>query len=92
MCNQAVCLAAAEFERCGISTVALVLLRQVAERVRPPRALALPFRHGYPLDAPHDPARQHAVLEAALRLLEIPAARGPLIVDYDPAASREGGP
>jgi len=88
MCNQAVCLAAAELERNGISTVALVLLREVAERVRPPRALALPFRHGYPLDAPLDPARQHAVLEAALRLLEAPAAHGPLLVDYDPAASR----
>jgi hypothetical protein len=88
MCNQAVCLAAAELERNGIATVALVLLREVAERVRPPRALALPFRHGYPLDAPLDPARQHAVLEAALRLLEMPAAHGPLLVDYDPAAGQ----
>ena len=82
MCNQAVCLAAAEFERHGIATVALVLLRHVAEAVRPPRALALPFRHGSPLDAPGDPARQHAVLEAALRLLESPAAHGPVLVDY----------
>jgi hypothetical protein len=90
MCNQAVCLAAAELERNGIATVALVLLRQVAEAVRPPRALALPFRHGYPLDAPGDPARQHAVLEAALRLLETPAAHGPLLVDYDPASSGGG--
>jgi hypothetical protein len=87
MCNQAVCLAAAEFERNGIATVALVLLRQVAARMHPPRALALPFRHGYPLDTPHDPARQHAVLEAALRLFETPAAHAPLIVDYDPAAN-----
>ena len=31
MCNQAVCLIAAELERRGISTVALVLLRLVAE-------------------------------------------------------------
>ena len=90
MCNQAVCLAAAELERNGITTVALVLLREVAERVRPPRALALPFRHGYPLDVPRDPARQHAVLEAALRLLESPAAHGPLLVDYAPAADRGG--
>ena len=90
MCNQAVCLAAAELERNGISTVALVLLREVAERVRPPRALALPFRHGYPLHAPLDAARQHAVLEAALQLLEMPAAHGPLLVDYDPASGRGG--
>jgi hypothetical protein len=84
MCNQAVCLAAAELERNGISTVALVLLRSVAERVRPPRALALPFRHGYPLDAPDQPERQHAVIEAALRLLETDAPHGPLLVDYEP--------
>jgi hypothetical protein len=84
MCNQAVCLVAAELERQGISTVALVLLREVAERVRPPRALALPFRHGYPLDRPGDPARQRAVLEAALRLLENPALTPPVLVDYAP--------
>ena len=90
MCNQAVCLAAAALERRGIATVALVLLRQVAEAVHPPRALALPFRHGYPLDTPGDPARQHAVLEAALRLLEAPGARGPVLVDYARASSGEG--
>ena len=44
--------------------------REVAERVRPPRALCVPFRHGYPLDTPADPQRQHAVIEAALKLLE----------------------
>lgn len=70
MCNQTVCLIAAELERNGIATVAIQLLRTIAERVRPPRALFVPFSHGYPLDIPGDPARQHAVLEAALRILE----------------------
>ena len=78
------CLAAAELERQGISTVVLQLLRVVAEKVRPPRALFVPFKHGYPLDTPGDPERQHAVLEAALRLLEIPDAEPPLLVDYEP--------
>jgi hypothetical protein len=82
MCNQAVCLVAAELERCGIATVVLVLLREVAERVRPPRALFVPFRHGYPLDAPGDPPRQHRVLEAALRLLEDASLSPPALVDY----------
>ena len=40
----------AELERKGISTVVIQLLRKVAERVGPPRALLVPFRHGYPLD------------------------------------------
>ncbi len=84
MCNQTVCLAAAELERQGIATVVLQLLRVVAEKVRPPRALFLPFKHGYPLDVPDDPDRQHAVIEAALRLLEDPQGEPPLLVDYEP--------
>lgn len=77
MCNQAVSLVAAALERQGITTVAIQLLREAAERVRPPRALLVPFRHGYPLDRPNDPARQRFVLESALRLAEEPA--GPVL-------------
>ena len=83
MCNQAVGLVAAELERQGIATVAIQLLREVAEAVRPPRALLVPFRHGYPLDSPDEPERQHDVLEAALRLLDRPASEAPLLVDYE---------
>ena len=83
MCNQAVSLVAAELERQGIATVAIQLLREVAERVRPPRALWVPFRHGYPLDAPQNPASQHAVIEAALRLLENSELRPPVLADYE---------
>lgn len=81
MCNQAVSLVAAEIERFGIATVTLVLLRSVAERVRPPRALALPFRHGFPLDSPNDADRQRRVIEASLALLSH-AGPPPVLVDY----------
>ena len=84
MCNQTVCLIAAELERQGISTVTLLLLREVGEAVRPPRALFVPFPHGYPLDRPHDPARQLAVMEAALQLLEDPRIPPPALKDYVP--------
>ena len=77
-------LVAAELERNGISTVTIQLLRMAAEKVRPPRALVVPFRHGYPLDAPNDPARQHAVIEAALKMLEDPHLQPPAIQDYVP--------
>jgi len=83
MCNQAVSLVAAELERRGIATVAIQLLRDVAKRVRPPRALFVPFRHGYPLDAPLIPAKQHAVIEAALRVLEDSALQPPTLVDFE---------
>jgi len=80
MCNQTVSLIAAEMERRGITTVCIVLLREVAEKVRPPRALFVPFRHGYPLDQPHDPARQRAVIERALALTASDSA-APLLED-----------
>lgn len=76
MCNQAVSLIAAELERRGITTVCVILLREIAEKVRPPRALVVPFRHGFPLGAPNDPALQRRVIDAALALLareDVPA-------------------
>lgn len=78
MCNQAVSLVAAECERRGISSVAIVLLREVAQQVRPPRSLWVPHPHGRPLDRPHDPRAQHAILERALSLIESGATSGPL--------------
>ena len=84
MCNQAVGLVAAELERQGIASVAIQLLRSVAERVRPPRSLFVPFHHGYPLDTPGDPIRQHAVIEAALQLLEAANLAAPALRDYNP--------
>ncbi len=81
MCNQTVCLIAAELERQGISTVCIMLLREIAVAVRPPRALAVPFRHGFPLGAVNDPRGQRDVIETALRLLEVDATP-PLLRDY----------
>jgi hypothetical protein len=82
MCSQAVSLMAAELERQGIATAAIVLLREVAEKVRPPRGLFVPFRHGFPLDTPGDPERQRAVLEAMLRMLEDPGLVPPALADF----------
>lgn len=81
MCNQAVSLIAAELERRGITTVCVILLREIAEKVCPPRALAVPFRHGFPLGAPHDAALQRSVIEAALALL--PRTDVPLIAELE---------
>ncbi len=83
MCNQGVGLVAAELERSGIATVAIQLLREVAVKVRPPRALFVPFRHGYPLDSPDDAKKQHAVLEAALRIVETRDLKPPVLVDWE---------
>jgi hypothetical protein len=82
MCNQAVCLVAAELERQGIATVAIQLLREVTERVRPPRALIVPFAHGYPLGKPNDPALQRQVIDTALAMLENTHLTPPAICEF----------
>ena len=70
MCNQTVGLVQAAIEREGIATVSITLLREVADAIRPPRSLFVPYPMGYPLGEPHNPELQHRIIAAALRLLE----------------------
>jgi len=70
MCHQAVGLVGAELERRGIVTVSVTMLPEITRKVRPPRALAVPYPLGYPLGAPNDPAVQRAVLVRLLTLAE----------------------
>ncbi len=72
------------FEEEGLATTLIALVREHAERIRPPRALAVPFELGRPLGVPDDSAFQKRVLRAALELLEAPA--GPLLTDYPETA------
>jgi hypothetical protein len=69
MCNQTVSLAAAELEKRGIATVTLQFMKEIALKVGPPRALWVPFPHGFALGKPGDHAGQQKVLMAALSLL-----------------------
>ena len=69
MCVQAVGLIAAEIERQGIPTVSISLLREVTEATKPPRALFVPFKLGYPLGGPNEPGLQMGVISSALELL-----------------------
>ena len=71
---------AREIEQAGVSTTSISMVRQHTERVKPPRALFVPFPFGHPLGKPHDPAGQLAVMRAALALLERPS--GPVLEDY----------
>lgn len=54
----------------GIATVLIALVPQHARRMRPPRALLVPFELGRPLGAPGQRPFQRRVLEAALALAE----------------------
>jgi hypothetical protein len=70
MCNQAVGLIQGAIEEAGIATVSLSLLREVTKKVRPPRAMFVPFPHGFTLGRPHDPELQHRIIRESLKLLE----------------------
>ncbi len=78
------------FEAAGLTTVAIALVREHAERVRPPRALWVPFYFGYSMGKPDDPDFQHQVLAAALATLD--AEAGPVLADYPEEAGPIGLP
>lgn len=62
-------------------TTGISLIRPHTERIRPPRALWVPFQLGHPLGAPDNPAFQRKVLEAVLKLLEAPGPP-PVLEDF----------
>jgi hypothetical protein len=70
MCVQTVGLIQAAIERAGITTVSISLLREVTDILKPPRALFVPYRLGFPLGEANNPNLQHRVIAAALALLE----------------------
>ena len=63
-------LVARTLEQRGIATVCLMLLQEVAEKVKPPRGLLVPFGWGQPLGPPGEEATHEAVARTALALLE----------------------
>ena len=76
----------------GVPTTGISLIREHTERIRPPRALWVPFELGRPLGAPNAPAFQRRVVDAALDLLERP--EGPVLEGFledAPAAAPEDG-
>ncbi|MBF0525093.1 MAG: hypothetical protein HQK56_08345 [Deltaproteobacteria bacterium] len=64
----------------GVPTTQISLIRMHTEKIRPPRALWVPFELGRPLGVPGDRAFQARVLLAVLRLLEAPF--GPVLEDF----------
>ncbi len=67
-------------ERNGLPTAVIALIREHVERMRPPRALAVPFQLGRPFGAPGGPAFQRRVLEAVVALFD--RTDGPMLVDF----------
>lgn len=70
MCNQSVGLIQRAVEEVGISTVSITLVESLTKKIKPPRALAVPYGFGHPLGEPNNPELQHAIIAEALSLLE----------------------
>lgn len=64
----------------GLATAGISLIRPHTEKIRPPRALWVPFELGRPFGVPDDAAFQRRVLMALLGLLAAPS--GPVLADY----------
>ena len=69
MCNQSVGLIQRAVETTGISTVSITLIENITKKVKPPRALSVPYGFGHPLGEPNNPELQHAIIAEALSLL-----------------------
>ena len=73
------CTLAHVFEAAGLSTIVFASMRDVAEKMSPPRTLYCEFPLGRPLGKPSDPAFQRDVLVRGLDLLE---ATEPVLATY----------
>ena len=82
MCNQSVGLIQRAIEYAGITTVSISLLREITEKIRPPRALFVPYPLGYPLGEPNDPPLQLRIMQTAFDLL--PRTDAPLLETFKP--------
>ena len=69
MCNQSVGLIQRAVETVGISTVSITLIEDITRKIKPPRALLVPYGFGHPLGEPNNPELQHAIIAEALELL-----------------------
>jgi hypothetical protein len=79
MCHQSVGLLQSVIEKSAIPTVSITLLVEVAERVGPPRALAVDRPLGYPLGEPDNPDLQKRIMLEALSLLERPVSKSLIV-------------
>ncbi len=68
MCHQTVGLVQAELEQKGIATASLTMLPEITRKIRPPRALVVPYPLGFPLGEAGAAELQRDILRALLSL------------------------
>ena len=82
MCHQSVGLIQRAIEYAGRSSVSLTVLREITEKIQPPRALFVPFPLGYPLGEPKNAELQTRIMCAAFALL--PRTDFPVLESFTP--------
>ncbi len=82
MCNQSVGLIQRAIEHAGITTVSLSLLREITEKIQPPRVLFVPYPLGHPLGEPNDKELQTRIIHTAFALLT--RTDIPVLEDFTP--------
>ncbi len=68
-------------EEAGLVTGGISLIREHTEKVKPPRALWVPFPFGLPVGHPENATEQRSVLDAVLALIDEPDV--PVLHDFD---------
>jgi hypothetical protein len=63
----------------GIPTVGISILKEVTEKVRPPRSVFLRYPFGHPLGEAFNVAQQRTILLDALRALEMIVEPGTIL-------------
>lgn len=82
MCHQSVGLIQRAIEYAGMTTVSISVLREITEKIHPPRALSVPFPLGYPLGEPENAELQTRILRAMFALL--PRNDFPVLESFTP--------
>jgi len=65
-------------------TASITMLPEITARVGPPRAIAVPYRLGFPLGGPNDPALQRWIVRQLLTACH--RADGPFVEPLDVSA------
>jgi len=72
----------AALEDQGMVTASITMLPAITHKIRPPRALSVPYPLGFPLGEPNNPALQRRVLRALLQRTQ--RTDVPLLSEFGP--------
>jgi D-proline reductase (dithiol) PrdB len=88
-CTHTTGVIARNLEQTGLTTVTYSLVREHTEKLKPPRAVFVPFPFGSPLGRPSRVEEQLSVLRTGLGLTA--AERGPVLLDFPEPADLDPG-